>query len=214
MGVRRSPQDVVYALSFALKEGKKGDEYYIADLAKRTEMHYMTVNNYLTMIEYIQSNIPRFEKTDRKGNAKITISQELEMDISDGERFLLRLFDKGVAGKGTAVKAEPFEGELLEDAIARGYVVRTEAKIHLSRSGIMKAADLADEREERVICSPMKAYSEINIESLLMDHGLKWSKRRSFFVEMDRPYPETKEQINEVNSAGGLSLKMTKANVC
>ena len=155
--MRRSPQDVIYALSHALKEGRKGDEYSVADLAKHTEMHYVTVNNYLTMIEYIQSNIPRFAKVDKKGNAKIIVSQELEMGMSDKERFLLRMFDKGVVGKSTAVKSEPFEGEILETSIKDGDVVRTDAKIHLSRSGILKAADLADRREERVMCSPIKA---------------------------------------------------------
>jgi len=149
--MRKSPQDIVYALSHALKEGRKGDEYLIADLAKYTEMHYVTVNNYLTMIEYIQSNIPRFAKMDRKGNAKIVISQELEMDISDGERLLLRMFDKGVVGKSTSVGSEQFDGELLEGSIKDGYVIRTDAKIYLSRSGIMNAADLADKREERIM---------------------------------------------------------------
>ena len=149
--MRRSPEDIIYALSHALKEGRKGDEYLIANLAKYTKMHYVTVNNYLAMIEYVQSNIPRFAKMDRKGNAKIVISQELEMDISDSERFILRMFDKGVVGKSTAVGSEPFEGELLERSIKDGYVIRTDSKIYLSRSGIMKAADLADKREERVL---------------------------------------------------------------
>ena len=155
--MRRSPQDVIRALSHALKEGRKGDEYSVADLAKHTEMHYVTVNNYLTMIEYIQSNIPRFAKVDKKGNAKIIVSQELEMGMSDKERFLLRMFDKGIVGKSTAVKSEPFEGEILEISIRDGDVIKTDAKIHLSRSGIMKAADLADRREERVMYSPARA---------------------------------------------------------
>ena len=164
-------------LSHALKEGRKGDEYLIADLAKHTDMHYVTVNNYLTMIEYIQSNIPRFEKVDQKGNTKIIISRELEMDISDSERLLLKMFDRGIVGKNTAVMSEPFNGESLEISIAKEDVIRTGSKIYLSRSGMMKAADLADKREERIMRSPIKAHSEMNIEEPLTGTAPKKTKR-------------------------------------
>jgi hypothetical protein len=174
--MRRSPQDVICTLSQALKEGRKGDEYLIVDLAKQTDMHYVTVNNYLTMIEYIQSNIPRFEKVDQKGNTKIIISDELEMDISESERLLLKMFDRGIVGKNTAVASEPFEGLALERSVTEGDVVRTGPKIYLSRSGMMKAADLAEKREERIMRSPVKAYSEISVEELLTDTGHKNNK--------------------------------------
>jgi len=162
--MRRSPQDVIYAISHALKEGKKGDEYFIADLAKRTGIHYVTMNNYITMIEYVQCNIPKFAKIEQKGNARIIISEELNMDMSDYERSLLRLFDKGAFAKSTAAVSDPFEGSILEGSIKNGDVLRIDSKIYLSVSGILKAADLADKREEKVLCSPIKTYSEMHIE--------------------------------------------------
>ncbi|MCL2142674.1 MAG: hypothetical protein FWH44_00200 [Methanomassiliicoccaceae archaeon] len=161
--MRRSPEDIVYALSHALKEGRKGDEYSIAELAKHTGMHYVTVNNYLTMIEYVQRNIPKFSKIDRRGDAKIIVSQELEMDISDTERLLLKMFDRGAFRKGTAIASGSFDAELIESSVRKGDIIRTDSQIYLSRSGMMKGADLADKREERVMRSPVRAQSELRL---------------------------------------------------
>jgi len=149
--MRRSPQDIIFALSHALKEGQKGDEYSVAKIAKRTNMHYMTVNDYLSMIEYIQCNTPKFSKVEQRGNARIIISQEMETDFSESDRFLLRIFDKGAFGKSTAVAPESFESLCLEELIENKDIIRTDSKIYLSRSGITKAVDIADQREEKIM---------------------------------------------------------------
>lgn len=206
--MRRSPQDIVYALSHALKEGKIGDEYLVAEIAKRTDMHYMTVNDYLTMIEYIQCNIPKFAKVEQKGNARIIVSQEMELDISEADRLLLRLFDKGAFGKSTAAASESFESQHTDEFIKSGDVIQVDSKIYLSRSGIMKAVDIADQREEKVLRSPIKACSEIRIEDLFrsdMPRIQKVSGKHQYMIE------SMAEGMRPVYNDSKIRLKATSA---
>ncbi|MDR2846281.1 MAG: hypothetical protein LBV63_03265 [Candidatus Methanoplasma sp.] len=151
--MRKSPQDIVRAISYALKEGKKGDGFEIVALARSTEMHYVTVYNYLGLIEYIQNNIPKVSKIDQKENAKVTILQELDMSISSLERMLLDVFDKGAFMDSSSISVEHLDSTALSEALDRQLIVLNGSQCHLSRKGLMDAMDLAEEREDKVLFS-------------------------------------------------------------
>ena len=211
--MRRSPQDIIYTISHALKEGKKGDEYLIAELAKRIEMHYVTVSNYLTMIEYIHSNTPKFSTIYQKGNSKIIISEELEMDISDEERLLLTLFDRGAFGKSTSVRSEQFDGDALRISIKNGDVLRAGSHIHLSKNGIMRAADIADEREGKVLCTPIKAYGEFLIEREVERWKYEAKEKTSLFASLQTETGLPNEELFSLKKTP-YSQTMIKTGAC
>ncbi|MDR0887737.1 MAG: hypothetical protein LBM39_00920 [Candidatus Methanoplasma sp.] len=158
--MRKSPQDIVRAISYALKEGKTGDEFEVSALSKSTGMHYMTVSSYLTMIEYIQNNIPKVCRAHQSTSAGITILQELDMSIPGYEKLILDLFDLGAFNGNTAASLGQFDDNDVEDAKEKELIIATGLKCYLSRKGIMDAMDLADEREDRVLFSDMQVSEE------------------------------------------------------
>ena len=150
--MRRSPQEVVNAISYVLKEGRKGDEYTISDLVKRTDMHYVTMNDYLDIVEYVQNNIPKISKIDTKGHAKIVIMEEIEMPtVSEKEALLLSLFDRGAFTKNTAADVKTLNKKPLKDTEEQDLVRKEGARYYLTADGIVCAARTADMREERVM---------------------------------------------------------------
>jgi hypothetical protein len=144
----------VNAISYVLKEGKNGDEYTISDLVKRTDMHYVTMNDYLNIIEYVQNNIPKISKINTKGHAKIVIMEEIEMpSSSEKEALLLNLFDKGAFTKNTAADVKTLNKKPLKDAEEQDLVRKEGAKYYLTADGIISAARTAGMREERIMHS-------------------------------------------------------------
>ena len=164
--MRRSPQDVIFRIANVLKNGRNGDEYSVAELVKETNMHYMTVSNYLTMIEYVHTNIPKFVKEDGTGKAKITITRETETEFSGIEKYLLQMFDEGAFGRNTAILSEPFDEILLEEMIGNADVIRMGLQVYLSKKGIMKATELVDKRFEKIMRMPVETYSEMNFDNI------------------------------------------------
>jgi len=152
--MRRSPQEVVNAISYVLKEGRKGDEYTISDLAKRTDMHYMTMNDYLDIVEYVQNNIPKMSKIDTKGQSKIVIMEEIKMPTSsEKEALLLNLFDRGAFTKNTAADVKTLKKNPLMEAEKQDLIKKEGTKYYLTADGIVCAARTAGMREERVMRS-------------------------------------------------------------
>jgi len=145
----RSPQEIVTAIAYTIKEGKKGDAYAIAELSKKTQIHYVTMNDYLNLIEFVQRNIPSIEKVDQKGKARIIIKEELKIGISETERMILNMFDRGAFSESAAIPAKPFGNEDVLSALEHGMIREAGTKIFLTTDGIVKAAGYAEKRVER-----------------------------------------------------------------
>lgn len=146
----RSPHQIIMALAYALKEGKKNEEYRVADLSKKTGLHYMTTNDYLNLIEYVQDNIPKFRKIDSKGNARIMVIEELKMPICSEEKTLLNIFDRGAFSEEAAISLNDYEMKSVSVFLDRGDMAKSEDRFYLTSSGILKAAKLASTRAEKV----------------------------------------------------------------
>ena len=161
----RSPQEIIASIAYSLKEGKKGEEYTVAELSRKTEMHYMTVNNYLNMIEYVQKNIPLIDKVDLKGQTKIIIMEELKTGLSESERMLLFMFDKRAYTKESALLSKSFRDEDRFLLISGGLVVEKKSKLFLTTEGIIEAAKYADKRAEKVVANVTKYVISCAIET-------------------------------------------------
>jgi len=146
----RSPQEIVMAIAYALKEGKKGERYTVAELSKKMEMHYVTVRDYLNVIEYVQKNIPAIDKANQKGQARIVIAEELKINLTAEERMLLFMFDKGAFTKDTAISLSAFKDTSVSSAMEKGLVAEQNEKGYLTTEGIIESANYAEKRAETV----------------------------------------------------------------
>jgi hypothetical protein len=146
----RNPQEIVMAIAYTIKEGRKGDVYTVSDISKRTEMHYMTVNDYIGLIEFVQTNVPIIKRVNQRGKSRIVISKELEMDLSEKERMLLNLFDSGAFTSETAVTLRSFGKEHVSSAAEDGHIIEIDNKFYLTTNGIVTAAEYAGKRAESV----------------------------------------------------------------
>jgi hypothetical protein len=153
--MRRSPQEVVDTLAYALKEGKPGDVFKISDIVRKTSMNHVTVMYYLDLIMHVQNNLPTIEVVETKRNSFIKILKEIELPFLEDERMLLSLFDKGAFSRTTAVSFSGCSKDVLEKLTGSSLVMLSSKKIYLLPEGIIMAAEFADKRAEAVL-SPVK----------------------------------------------------------
>jgi hypothetical protein len=191
----RTPREIIMTIAYALKEGKKGDEYTLAELSKKTEMHYETTKDYLDTIEYVQRNIPAIEKIDLKGKAKIVITEELKTDLPQEKRMLLIMFDRGSFTKDTAMQGKQFSAKDISSASDRGLIAECGKKIYLTPEGIIESANYADERADRVTKLGREKTNYHVIECVDMEWSLfKSAKVEDLCAVLPATYRDAKEQ--------------------
>ncbi|UAL08229.1 MAG: hypothetical protein KRP56_03000 [Candidatus Methanogranum gryphiswaldense] len=171
----RTPQEIVMTIAYSLKDGKKGDEYSVADISKSTQLHYMTTSDYLSLIEYIQENIPKINKIDSRGKARIVIINEMESDYSQKEKIMLTMFDKAAFSKDSALVIKNAE-DCIDAAISEKLVLESiKGRYYLTTNGIMEAAKFAEKRAEKMMDLSVKSKKEcLNYE--LEDKEEVWHK--------------------------------------
>ena len=153
--LRRSPQEVVDTIAYALKEGKPGDEYKVSDLVRKTFMNHVTVSYYLELIMHVQNNLPKIEYVEKKRNSYVKILKEAELPLSDEEYILLSLFDKGAFTKSNAVPFFEYSTEVMNKLKKVSLLEITTDSVFLQTKGIVAAAGLAEKRAESIL-SPQK----------------------------------------------------------
>jgi len=174
--MRRSPQEVVDTLAYALKSGRPGNEFKVSDIVKKTSMNHTTVMYYLDLIVHVQSNLPVIEVVEKKRNTFVRILREVELPFSEEEHMLLLLFDKGAFTKSTATQFDEGSKPLLDKMLGSSLLMQVSKKVYLSTEGIVRAAGLADIRAEAVL-SPIKEKvfekGEIKIEEWRIKEDLE-----------------------------------------
>jgi len=161
--MRRSPQEVVNTLAYALKEGKQGDEFKLSELAKRTSMSYVTVQYYLDLIEHVQKNIPMIEVVEKPRTSHVKILKEIDLKLSDAENMLLQLFDRKAFGEAFAVSIDQFPKEAFFELDGSLISMTSPKKIYLSTKGIIEAATLAGIRADAAISSKERKVIESGV---------------------------------------------------
>jgi hypothetical protein len=149
--MRRSPQEVVNTLAYALKEGQTGDEFKVSDIVKKTSMNHVTITYYLDLIAHIQNNLPTLEVVEKKRNSFVKILKEVQLPFSEEEHVLLSLFDKGAFTTKTSVSIDGKQKDILDKLIGSSLLKQVSKKGYLLPEGIIKAAGLADKRAEMAI---------------------------------------------------------------
>jgi hypothetical protein len=152
--MRRSPQEVVNTLAYALKEGRPGDEFKLSDLVKKTFMNHITITYYLDLIVSAQNNLPLIEVVEKKRNSLVRILKEVQLPFSEEEHVLLSFFDKGAFTGKTAVPLEGKPKDILDKLIASYMLMQVSQNGYLLPEGIIRAARLASERADAVISTP------------------------------------------------------------
>jgi len=174
--MRRSPQEVIDAIAYSIKEGKPGDEYKVSDLVKKTYMNHATVSYYLEIIARIQNNLPKIEYVEKKRNSFVKILKEVEFPWSDEEYMILSLFDKGAFTKATAVPFFENSTYTLNKLKESSFLVEASGKIFLAPNGIIMAAELVSKREEFTL-SPWREKiidrGEIKIEEWIIGENIR-----------------------------------------
>lgn len=179
----RSPHQIVMALAYALKESKKGEENKVADLSKKTGLHYVTTDDYLNLIEYVQNNIPRLQKIGTKGNARVIITNEIEDQFPPNEKTLLNIFDKGAFSEETAIQLSDYERNYIGELLENEYTIQTDDQFYLTTQGIIKAAGIAGKRAEKVTSLEVVQESEEYLHreySTWKADGFKMEKRELY----------------------------------
>ena len=151
--------NVVEDITEVLKNSERGDEYTVSEIARETNIHYMTVDTYLDMIEYIHSNVPAFTKTDNDGVVKISVTKGPKKDETV-EKGILDMFYRGSMGRSTSIPSDEFRADVLERMISSNYVIAIDSGVYLSRNGIIRAAGLANRRKD------LKRAGEINLDPI------------------------------------------------
>lgn len=164
--MRRPPQEIVLLLADAIKSARQGDFISTAELHKKSSIHYRTLQSYFEMVNYIQSKLPQIAAERTAEGSGVRIISKPSLDISEVEEFVLWLFDKGAFREVSALPTPDWVSKrIIGEASSLKYTKPKDGKAYLSSEGILKAAELADKRDDAIIHPIGKQFTQAQAET-------------------------------------------------
>ena len=150
--MRRMPQEIVMAVANVLKTARKGDFKTLSEIQRESGVHYVTVQSYMNLINFIQTRMPKIVLQENEKGQGIEVIEPSPLEMAPKDEIILFMFDERAFRKQTAVEIPKWSSpETVEEATKDGTVDMDGTKAYLTSDGIVKAALLADKREDALI---------------------------------------------------------------
>lgn len=183
--MRKSPQEITMLLADSMKRIRQGESITISEIKKITGLHYETIQSYAEMAVYIQRSFPRIELID-EGSLGIRIIEVPSLNFSIEDEFILFLFDNQAFRSGSASNwPKWFSAEDLTETKALVVVTGDQSRCYLTPDGIIKAVELADQRESAII-DPISTMHNEPVQNAIEKPML--SLNRNFIVRFMNDY--------------------------
>ncbi len=141
--MKRDPAEIVHLLAEELRQMEPGEEASINELATKTNLHWVTVDRYLSMLSFVHQYVPRVELVQAGRSKAVRVAQSPRVATLDPlRRLLLRLYRRKAVTPDTAIVASEGDLRVVPGLAEAGQLKQSDGnKVWLTRAGLLAAAD-------------------------------------------------------------------------
>ncbi len=141
--MKRDPAEIVHLLTEELRQMEPGEEASINELATKTNLHWVTVDRYLSMLSFVYQYMPRVEVVQAGRSKAVRVTQNPLAGVLDPtRRLLVRLYRRKAVTPDTAIPASETELKAASALADAGQLKLSDGnRLWLTRAGLLAAAD-------------------------------------------------------------------------